>query len=616
MPMAILAVSLIVQLVTAVKALTLVRPSGARAWALISAALLLMAVRRAVTLYKALGSDAAGVDPAAESVALLISLLMLAGVWMAGEALLRLNRLRREAEEEAGRRRRAEEEARASEARFHAIFDAAEGVPVQGYDSNRRVIFWNRASELLYGYSREEAMGRPLEELIIPGPMREAVVEGHRRWIEEGEPIPAGELVLVNSAGEDVPVYSSHVMIESAKYGSEMFCIDVDLSEQKRNERERQRMQKLEGLGTVAGGIAHDFNNLLTGVFGNIEMAAGDLPEGHPSRAALERSHQALRAARRLTNRLLTFARGGNPVMVSLDLPDCIRDTVAFNLSGSSVAPVLDLPEDLRPVCADRGQLEQVISNLTINAQQAMPSGGCLHVSARNLALGEGEHHALHAGHYVKLELRDEGAGIPEDVIERIFDPYFTTKRSGSGLGLAVVHSIVARHGGHIAVESTPGEGCTFAVFLPAGGEQEEEEPAGETARLQKSPAGVARALVMDDEQTVRAITSEMLRRLGFEVETVEEGGSALAAYRSALDEGRRFDLVVMDLTIPGGMGGREAVRKVLELDPEARVMVASGYSSDPVLADPRSFGFRAALAKPFLLEELEEGVAKALGDR
>jgi PAS domain S-box-containing protein len=387
----------------------------------------------------------------------------------------------------------------------------------------------------------------------------------------------------------------------------------LDISDIKTAEEAQQRMGMLESLGTVAGGIAHDFNNLLMGVFGNIELAAADLPPGHPARTSLVAAHQALDTARRLTGRLLTFAKGGSPVLETVDLRQSIFVAVRFHLSGSNVEARFDIPADLWPAKADKGQIAEVISNLTLNAKEAMTAGGTLHVQARNVRGPEDAPATGLRGAYVRLIFRDEGIGIPAAIIDRIFDPYFTTKQAGSGLGLAIVHGIVSKHQGYIAVESVPGAGTTFTVFIPAEFDEQPPCPA-RIVELAPPRARVAgHILLMDDESVVRQTATLMLERLGHTVETAQDGREAIAKYAAAMKSDRPFDVTIMDLTIPGGMGGKDAIRDLLALDPSARAIVASGYASDPVLADCARYGFIGQLAKPFVMSGLDDALSNAL---
>lgn len=387
----------------------------------------------------------------------------------------------------------------------------------------------------------------------------------------------------------------------------------LDISEIKRAEEAQRRISMLESLGTVAGGIAHDFNNLLMGVFGNIELAQAELPTDHPALDSLKTAHQALDNTRRLTTRLLTFARGGNPVLEAVDLRQGICDTVRFHLSGSNVAIHFDIPSDLWPVNADKGQIAEVISNLAINAKEAMPAGGTLYVQAGNIPdIHEAAVPELR-GDFVQLAFKDTGVGIPANLIERIFDPYFTTKRAGSGLGLAVVHGIVSKHKGHIMVKSVPAVETVFTVFLPADTAAVERTRADKPLSPEKTQRSSRHILLMDDEETLLITAQRMLERLGHTVETAPNGREAINKYIAAKQKGHPFDVTIMDLTIPGGMGGEETIKEILKLDPEAKAIVASGYSSDPVISDFATYGFRGYLVKPFSMLELDKAIANTV---
>ena len=385
--------------------------------------------------------------------------------------------------------------------------------------------------------------------------------------------------------------------------------------EKERMEREVLRNRKLESIGILAGGIAHDFNNILTGLFGNMELAKMELEEDHPAFPFISNANSALERAKGLTGQLLTFSKGGEPILDSMDVASLCREVVNFNLAGSPVGAVFDIPQGLWHVRADRGQISQVISNITVNAQQAMPNGGILHVGMANVTDRQeyrsllGEDGSEQEG-FVRLTMRDEGEGIAPELLDRIFDPFFTTKPLGSGLGLSTVHSIVRKHGGFVRAESEPGRGSTFTVYLPAerevvvpGAKEGVGVPDGYTPRY--------RILVMDDEDMVRGVTARMLGLLGHECTFALDGRQAVALYRDALSEGNPFHLLIMDLTVPGGMGGVEALRRIRELDPRVRAIVASGYSNEKVVADYLDYGFVGRLAKPFQLAELRDEVKR-----
>ena len=317
--------------------------------------------------------------------------------------------------------------------------------------------------------------------------------------------------------------------------------------------------------------------------------------------------------AKDLTGQLLTFARGGAPIKRLADLGGLLQDVVGFALRGANVLAEFDIAEDLWSAEFDAGQISQVVQNLTTNARQAMAGGGRFRVSAHNVDLEQGSVLPLLPGRYIHLVFADEGIGISPEHLPRIFDPYFTTKQLGSGLGLATTYSIVTSHGGHIGVESQVGHGATFHVYLPASMER---AAAGAAVAAPKSrPEKSARILLMDDEEMVLQLGARVLQYLGHSSETALEGDAMLARYAEAMEQGAPFDLVIMDLTIPGGMGGREAVGRLHDIDPNARAIVSSGYATDPIMANYADHGFCGVVTKPWDIDEMAVAVRRALDD-
>lgn len=378
-----------------------------------------------------------------------------------------------------------------------------------------------------------------------------------------------------------------------------------DVTERKRMEQELQSAQRIESLGVLAGGIAHDFRNLLTPILANLSIVRtyGKLDEELTE--VLTDAENACIRANRLTDQLLTFSRGGAPVTRPGSIGRLLRDTVRFALSGSNVTCRYSLPEDLWTVEMDEAQIGQVIHNVTLNADQAMPDGGTVRVRAANVTVTTGDSLPLEAGPYVRVSISDQGIGIPERQLPKVFDPFYSTKEKGSGLGLSISFTIVKRHRGTILVESQPGVGTVFHIYLPAS---EKALPAEEQTRP-RSLRGEGRILLIDDEQAVRRSASKLLSLLGYEVESAENGKEGLTRYVEARESGNPFRAVIMDLTIPGGMGGQEAIRRLRETDPDARVIVSSGYSDDPIMAGYRDHGFDAALVKPYTIHQLAEVV-------
>jgi signal transduction histidine kinase/ActR/RegA family two-component response regulator len=399
-----------------------------------------------------------------------------------------------------------------------------------------------------------------------------------------------------------------HVERDESGAPLRMLGVVLDLTDRKRQEREQRRLEdelarasKLESLGVLAGGIAHDFNNILTAVVANLSLAGHRVGRDHPARARIDEAARASERARDLTRQLLTFARGGAPVKTATAVEEVLRESAGFALQGSrSRAECVPAP-GLWAVDADPGQLGQVVHNLVLNADQAMPAGGIVRLAAENVTLVAGELPPLPSGRYVRVRVSDQGAGIAPEIVDRVFDPFFTTKASGSGLGLATAYSIVRRHGGHIRVDSSLGEGTTFELHLPAA--------AGDVAPRATEPErpqrGAGRVLVMDDDPHVRALAAECAGELGYDAVVTTDGEAAIRAWEDARAAGRPFDVVVMDLTVPGAMGGREAVQVLRARDPNVRALVSSGYFNDPVLAEHAAYGFVGAIQKPWRLEEL-----------
>ena len=383
-----------------------------------------------------------------------------------------------------------------------------------------------------------------------------------------------------------------------------------DVTVQRQLAAEQLKIQKLEAIGTLAGGIAHDFNNLLQGVFGYLSLARLNLGDQEKAAAFLDQAERALNQSINLTGQLLTFAKGGRPVIRSLDLLPLIDNAAKFALSGARCDFRVTAPQPLWPVAADEGQVSQVIQNIVINAKEAMPNGGQVEIRLDNRTFAAGQHPRLPAGgRFVRITVADGGVGIHPDYLERVFDPYFTTKRRGSGLGLATSYSIVKQHGGLIEVNSILGEGSRFSIYLPVC---EEEPSAGVAPPPAATSAG--RVLVMDDEELVRSVAVEMLSSLGCEVAAAGTGEEAVETFRHAREEGRPFAAVILDLTVKGGMGGAETLAQLLRLDPEVRAIVSSGYAENSVIAEFRNYGFVASLSKPYRLDQLQATLQEVLG--
>ncbi|UCF83777.1 MAG: response regulator [Desulfobacteraceae bacterium] len=384
-------------------------------------------------------------------------------------------------------------------------------------------------------------------------------------------------------------------------------------AKRKVTEEELLKVKKLESIAALSGGIAHDYNNLLTSIMGNISLAQTYLEPDHEVFALLDEAQHASMLAKDLTQKLITFSKGGAPIKKPASISDLTKRATEFSLSGSNVKYKFHISEELWPVEIDETQIGQAIYNLIMNARDAMSDGGTISVSAENVNIGHGIL-TLKKGKYVKISFEDKGTGIPKKHIENIFDPYFSTKEMGAqkgmGLGLSICHSIIKGHGGDVGVESQEGVGTTFSIYLPASdAKMPEYKP--DKKHMKETPVfGNGRILVMDDEKMIRDLAGGILKHLGYEVEFSKNGAEAIEVYKEAMKSGEAFSAVVLDLTVRGGMGGKEAIRKLMEIDPEVIGIVSSGYSDDAVMTDFEKYGFRGVVAKPYSVREVSETLA------
>ena len=510
--------------------------------------------------------------------------------------------------EDITERLQAEEALRDSEAKYHSLIDnAGEAILLTDIDGN--FLEANRKAEELFGYSKAELLRMNFRQ-VHPEEDLERIMTGFKEAIQNGE----GSLLnvrILRKDGTQVPVDISGSTIHYAGKTITQGIIK-DISERQRAEAERLRFSKLESLGTLAGGIAHDFNNILTAILGNIGLAMLDGKISSQVRERLAQSERACLRAQALSQQLLTFAKGGAPIKKIVSIANLIKESPILTLSGSKSRHQVIIPGDLWLVEGDEGQINQVVSNLLINADQAMPGGGIIKITAENILVKADSNLPVPPGKYVKFAIADQGVGIPPQYLDKIFDPYFSTKQKGSGLGLATAYSIIKNHSGHIQVESRMGVGTTFSIYLPATDK-------GVPAAAPETPKPIrwqGKVLVMDDEEMVREVLGRMLSRLGYEVDFAGDGSQAIDKFVGARADGRPFAAVILDLTIPGGMGGKETLEKLLRIDPQIKAIVSSGYSDNQVMADFQKYGFRAVLAKPYRLGELSKILQRVIAEK
>lgn len=498
-------------------------------------------------------------------------------------------------------RKRMEVALAESEEKFRALIEKA-GDLIIILDMSGIYRYLSPAVMDITGFSTENLIGKMPSEFLHPDD-EEPVYEILRQAMEKsGITVPIPNFRVRHHDGRWVNlegVVTNMQDVPGVK-GVVLNCRDV--TELKRMEEGLHRMQKLESVGLLAGGIAHDFNNLLTVILGN--LAVGKLAEGREKLVnALTEAEKAVLSARDLTQQLLTFARGGAPVKETASIKQIIKDSAGFSLRGSNVSLELDFQEDLFPVDVDRGQVSQVIHNLAINADQAMPGGGTIAIRGVNTVISEGNVYNLTPGKYIRIEVRDQGKGIDPLHKEKVFDPYFTTKSKGSGLGLSIVYSIIKKHNGFVDFRSQLGKGTTFCIYLPAS---EGEIP--EIPEEMEAVRGEGKVLVVDDEESIREVACLLLETLGYIVTTARSGEEAIDICKR-----ESFDVVIMDLTIPGGMGGKDAAREIRQFDKNIKLIVSSGYSNDPVMARYNDYGFDAVLMKPYKIERVSEAMHRLL---
>jgi PAS domain S-box-containing protein len=508
-------------------------------------------------------------------------------------------------------RKRFEDEL-AAEKQNLAVTLSSLGEGVITTDLNGRIVVCNPAAESMTGYYGKAAIGRPLKTVLrISGDVGGAKHDSRTGYRSEAEAILFAlteRCTLISRGGKQLTIEQMASPIRDKK--NELCGVVLvfrDITARQRDEEERRKAETLEQLGLLAGGIAHDFNNLLTAIIGNISLAALLLPPQSEMIERLEDAKNASMRARDLAQQLLTFARGGAPIKKEASIASLIEETVSFSLRGSQSRSDLVIAPDLWSAEFDPGQISQVIANLVVNAEQAMPEGGTLHVACDNFGCAtDGPNWVtdLAPGDYIRIQLRDEGVGIPEKHLKQIFDPYFTTKPKGSGLGLATTYSIVKNHNGLITVESELHCGSTFTVYLPAA-RRTASAPVVADTPANEPVHGSGRILVVDDEEAIRDLVDFALSSFGYAVTGAATALEGIDLYRKALISGERFDLVILDLTLPGGMGGKEALRKLQEIDPMVTAIVSSGYAMDAAMSRYEDFGFRGMIAKPYEAVEL-----------
>lgn len=470
-------------------------------------------------------------------------------------------------------------------------------------DVEGKIVLFNQVAEQVTGWTQADAAGQPIENVfrvVRSSPGSEECAEG-----DGVVSAPDDTFLLATRNGESKAISQSRAPIvdrDGTRHGA--VVVFRDITEKLKTDAELLKASKLESIGVLAGGIAHDFNNILTVILGNISLArmAGSL--GRSTDVVLSEAEKASLRARELTHRLLTFAKGGAPIKKSLDVAPLVRGCAERALQGSSVAAEFFIADNLWPVGADESQIMQVVHNLVSYARASMAAAPRLDIHVLNQEVGREPLLLVNPGRYVRISIRDYGAGVETEHLPKIFDPYFGGRRSGNGLELATAYSIVRKHDGQIRVESISGQGTVFHIYLPAAAPEAPAAPRPVRRAKKRSRVG-RRVLVMDDEEPIRTLAVQLLGSIGHTAETAADGAEAIDLYQHARNRGESFDVVIMDLTVPNGMGGKETIRQLKQLDPNVLAIVSSGYSNDPVMAEFRDYGFSGVVPKPYSTDDL-----------
>lgn len=497
---------------------------------------------------------------------------------------------------------------------LHSIFSGVESliaVVDVGMDGELRVAELNPAYQRLLDKLGLSFRGRTFRELQLelPEDVYGIMVAHYQQCLQSGASVQYERKIEVRGSLEWLLTRLSPLRDAQGRIFRIVSMSNV-ITESKQREEERLRASKLDALGVLAGGIAHDFNNIIMGISLNLDLLLNEMDPGDSLVELVRESSYATSRAGELSRRLLVFAKGGKPVKQVVDIRHALRSVVDFALTGSNLKADYQIDPDLECVDVDLGQISQVLDNLVINAREACRDGGILEVRAKTVEIREEQSVGLRPGRYVRVDIQDHGPGIPEEIINKIFDPYFTTKPGGNGIGLATCYTTLKNHEGMITVESQPGQGSTFSIHLPVAAEGEGLESGDTQAYVEP---GSSRLLLIDDDSLILSTMSRALRLHGYEVSTAAEGYAGAELYREALESGTPFDFVLLDANIPGGLGGESALRALQELDPEARVILCSGYSASNLLSDWETLGFKGRLQKPFSVYDVSQILQRIL---
>ncbi len=504
-----------------------------------------------------------------------------------------------------------------SENRYRSIVESANDAIII-IDKTGNIITWNHGAENIFLYSSIKIIGKPISLILSEREIKNRI----RKIIKTGNDEIILETEEYTGIKKDRKTFPAEITFTTWRIKTNIFLTMIirDVSKRKKMENEIEKHQKLEALGTLAAGIAHDFNNILMGILGNVSLVKKKISIENENYKLLSRAEDATLRAKNLAQQLLTFAKGGAPIKKTAPIDKFVKGGIEFLLHGTNIRLVLSSQKNLSLVDFDRDQLNQVITNLTINAVQAMSEGGTFQVCLNNIKINKISDIHLKKGNFVRITFEDKGTGIERENLSKIFDPFFSTKQLGNGLGLAISYSIIKKHGGFITVESEPDVGTIFFIYLPASKKavqnadrEIDEDNRKIIQKIQEKHSKTGKILVMDDEELICEFMPGLLDVLGYEASITTNSNSTIKLYKDAMQNGKPFDCVILDLTIPGGPGGKETAEKILSIDPDAKLIISSGYSDNPVISNYKKYGFSGAIIKPYLMDHLKKIIFETL---
>ena len=502
-----------------------------------------------------------------------------------------------------------------SEEKFRLLMELATDGVLVVQDGKIREVNYYLAK--MCGYTIDEVLDTDLAGFFHPDDI-ETIETIYEKPLTDDNALAVHDLTLMCKNGHkvDVEVIAGRFIFQNKPSN---LLVVRDISDRSKSDRKLKRTRQLESIAALSGGIAHDYNNLLTAIIGNISLAQTYLDPDDKVFLLLSQALAASKTAKDLTQNLITFSKGASPDKKIAEVAKLVKNATEFTLSGSNLKCDFNFPDNLWPVEVDSRQIGQAIHNLIMNAREAMPEGGLLEVRAENVP-SDDDLSNLRNGNYVKISITDFGKGIAKKNLDKIFNPYFSTKKmgnkKGTGLGLSICHSIIRKHGGNVTVESKHRQGTTFHIYLPGANGKPPDRRAASTTEQEIPIFGEGRILVMDDEAMIRKLAGELLSYLGYEVDFALDGTEAVKRYKQALDSKKPFDAVILDLTIKGGMGGKEAIQELVKIDPRVTGIVSSGYCNDPEITDYEKYGFSGVVTKPYTMSELGEKLNQVISSK